>query len=52
MFKKIWKLLSELDLSGIGYNFIIDDFELHERTRKKYEKDVHEKESEAPGESQ
>jgi hypothetical protein len=52
MFKKIRKYLSKLDISGIGYNFIIDDLELHERTRKKSEKDVQEKESESPGESQ
>ena len=52
MFKKILKYLSELDLSSIPYDFIIYDMELHERTRKKYEKDVQEKESESPGESQ
>ena len=52
MFKKILKYLSELDFSSIPYDFIIYDMELHERTRKKSEKDVHEKESEAPGESQ
>ena len=52
MFKKILKYLSELDLSSIPYDFIIDDFELHERTQKKYEKDVQEKESESSGESQ
>ena len=51
MFKKISKILWD-GLSWIPYDFIIDDLELHERTRKKYEKDVQEKESESSGESQ
>ena len=55
MFKTISKILWDglsFDLLGLGAVFIQNDLELHERTRKKSEKDAHEKESDSPGESQ
>ena len=54
LLKKLWEGvngLSAVDFSETGISFVKDDPELHKRTLKNDEKDVEEKESEAPTKS-